>query len=137
MHAPRHALDWEAVSLRVVFVSATLVPMVFLIAPTIIVLITSLTASESLKFPPSGLSLRWYYALLDADQMQRAAWNSLTIACWTTLISVVLGTGASLAIARSRSKWPACDLCSCRRCCFRRWPRLRRASLHQQARLFA
>lgn len=111
MHAPRHALDWEAASLRVVFVSATLVAMVFLIAPTIIVLITSLTASESLKFPPSGLSLRWYYALLDADQMQRAAWNSLTIAWWTTLISVVLGTGASLAIARSRSKWMrACDL---------------------------
>lgn len=111
MHAPRHALDWEAASLRVVFVAATLVAMVFLIAPTIIVLITSLTASESLKFPPSGLSLRWYYALLDADQMQRAAWNSLTIAWWTTLISVVLGTGASLAIARSRSKWMrACDL---------------------------
>ena len=111
MHAPRHALDWEAASLRAVFVAATVVAMVFLIAPTIIVLITSLTASESLKFPPSGLSLRWYYALLDADQMQRAAWNSLTIAWWTTLISVVLGTGASLAIARSRSKWMrACDL---------------------------
>jgi len=111
MHAPRHALDWEAASLRVVFVAATLVAMVFLIAPTIIVLITSLTASESLKFPPSGLSLRWYYALLDADQMQRAAWNSLIIACWTTVIAVVLGTGASLAIARSRSKWMrACDL---------------------------
>ena len=37
--------------------------------------------------------------------MQRAAWNSLVIAFWTTLISVVLGTAASLAIARSRSKW--------------------------------
>jgi putative spermidine/putrescine transport system permease protein len=104
-------MDWEAASLRLVFVAATLLAMVFLIAPTIIVLITSLTASESLKFPPSGLSLRWYYALLDADQMQRAAWNSLIIACWTTMIAVVLGTGASLAIARSRSKWlRACDL---------------------------
>src|SRR4029077_10839468 len=73
--------------------------------------ITSLTASESLKFPPPGLSLRWYYALLDADQMQRAAWNSLVIAVWTTVISVVLGTAASIAIARSRSTWvKACDL---------------------------
>ena len=79
--------------------------MVFLIAPTLIVLITSFTASESLRFPPPGLSLRWYDALLDADQMQRAAWNSLVIAFWTTLISVVLGTAASLAIARSRAKW--------------------------------
>jgi len=104
-------MDWEAASLRLVFVAVTLFAMVFLIAPTIIVLITSLTASESLKFPPSGLSLRWYYALLDADQMQRAAWNSLSIACWTTLICVVLGTSAALAIAQSRSKWlQACDL---------------------------
>jgi putative spermidine/putrescine transport system permease protein len=92
-------------SLRIVFSAIAIFAIVFLIAPTIIVLITSLTSSESLKFPPPGLSLRWYYALLDADQMQRAAWNSLVIAIWTTLISVVLGTAASLGIARSQSKW--------------------------------
>jgi putative spermidine/putrescine transport system permease protein len=105
MPGPRYAIDWEAASLGIVFITLTIVAMVFLIAPTIIVLVTSLTASESLKFPPPGLSLRWYYALLDADQMQRAAWNSLIIAFWTTLIAVVLGTAASIAIARSRSKW--------------------------------
>src|SRR5476649_787720 len=105
MPAPRHAIDWEAASLRVVFAAAAIFAMVFLIAPTIVVLITSLTSSESLKFPPPGLSLRWYYALIDADQMQRAAWNSLIIAFWTTLIAVVLGTAASIAIASSRSKW--------------------------------
>jgi putative spermidine/putrescine transport system permease protein len=105
MPAPRHTIDWEAASLQIVFAAAAIFAMVFLIAPTIIVLITSLTSSESLRFPPPGLSLRWYYALLDADQMQRAAWNSLVIAIWTTLISVVLGTAASIAIARSKSKW--------------------------------
>ena len=111
MPAPRHAIDWEAASLRLVFVALTVFAMVFLIAPTVIVLITSLTASESLKFPPPGLSLRWYYALVDADQMQRAAWNSLVIAFWTTLISVLLGAAASIAIARSRAKWVrACDM---------------------------
>jgi putative spermidine/putrescine transport system permease protein len=105
MPAPRRAIDWEAMSLRIAFAAVAIFAIVFLIAPTIIVLITSLTPSESLKFPPPGLSLRWYYALLDADQMQRAAWNSLVIAIWTTLISVVLGTAASIGIARSRSKW--------------------------------
>src|SRR5471030_16019 len=105
MRGPRHAIDWESASLRIVFIALMIVAMVFLIAPTVIVLITSLTASESLKFPPPGLSLRWYFALLDADQMQRAAWNSLVIAIWTTLISVVLGTAASIGIARSKSKW--------------------------------
>ena len=111
MPAPRRAIDWDAASLQLAFGAITVVAMIFLIAPTIIVLITSLTASESLRFPPPGLSLRWYYALADADQMQRAAWNSLTIAFWTTIISVVLGTAASIAIARSRSPWvKTCDL---------------------------
>jgi len=111
MRGPRYAIDWDAVSLRIVFVTLTVIATVFLIAPTVIVLVTSLTASESLRFPPSGLSLRWYYALLDADQMQRAAWNSLVIAFWTTLISVILGTAASIAIARSHSRWvKVCDV---------------------------
>ncbi len=111
MQAPRHAVDWEAVSLRLVFAALTVVAMVFLVAPTLIVLITSFTASESLRFPPPGLSLRWYVALLDADQMRRAAWNSVTVAAWTTLISVVLGTTASIGIARSRAAWVrTCDV---------------------------
>src|ERR1700684_1988145 len=105
MPAPRHAVDREAASLRVLVAAASIFAMVFLIAPTIVVLITSLTSSESLRFPPPGLSLRWYYALLDADQMQRAAWNSLVIAIWTTVLSVALGTAASIGIARSKSKW--------------------------------
>jgi putative spermidine/putrescine transport system permease protein len=99
------AIDWEAMSLRIIFGAIAILAVVFLVAPTIIVLLTSLTSSESLKFPPPGFSLRWYYALADADQMQRAAWNSLVVAFWTTLVSVVLGTAASIGIARSNSKW--------------------------------
>ena len=105
MPAPRTAIDWEALSLRVVFGVLAAIALVFLVGPTIVVLLTSLTPTESLRFPPPGLSLRWYWALLEADQMQRAAWTSLVVAFWTTLISVVLGAAASLAIARSRSKW--------------------------------
>jgi putative spermidine/putrescine transport system permease protein len=102
---PRTVLGLDALSLRIVFGALTIFAMVFLVGPTIIVILTSFTASESLRFPPSGLSLRWYWALLDADQMQRAAWASLIVAFWTTVISVVLGTAASLGIARSRSPW--------------------------------
>src|SRR3954464_1350115 len=105
MAAPRAAVDVEALSLRVVFGVLAAIAMVFLMGPTIVVILTSFTASESLRFPPSGLSLRWYWALLEADQMQRAAWSSLVVAFWTTVISVVLGTAAALGIARSRSKW--------------------------------
>src|SRR6478672_12592185 len=103
MAAPRAAVDMEALSLRLVFGVLAAIALVFLIGPTIVVMLTSFTSSESLRFPPSGLSLRWYWALLDADQMQRAAWSSLVVAFWTTVLSVLLGTAAALGIARSRS----------------------------------
>ena len=90
-------------SLRLVFGTLTAIAVVFLIGPSLIVILTSLTASQSLRFPPSGLSFRWYVALLEADQMQRAAWTSLVVAFWTTVLSAVLGTAAALAIARSGS----------------------------------
>src|SRR2546429_2816548 len=105
MVAPRYSTDWEALSLRLVFGALAAIAIVFLVGPTVIMLLTSFTASQSLRFPPDGLSLRWYAALLEADQMQRAAWNSLIVACWTTVISVGLGSLAALAIARSSSPW--------------------------------
>jgi len=99
----RSRVQWDVISVNAVFGLLSTVTLVFLVAPTLVVLITSFTASESLRFPPVGLSLRWYAALLDADQMQRAAWNSLVVAFWTTVIAVAFGTAASLAIARSRA----------------------------------
>jgi len=96
---------WDVRSQRIVFGVLTGVAVVFLIAPTIVMLLTSFTATESLRFPPRGYSLRWYKALIDADQMQAAAWSSLTVAFWTTVLSVVLGTAGALAIARSTARW--------------------------------
>jgi putative spermidine/putrescine transport system permease protein len=105
LQGPNSTIDWEAMSLRLVFMALTAIAVVFLIGPSLIVILTSLTASQSLRFPPDGLSFRWYLALLDADQMQQAAWTSLVVAFWTTVISAVLGTAAALAIARSGGAW--------------------------------
>jgi len=96
-------IRWDALSLKLVFGVLAAIALLFLVLPTAVVLLTSLTSSQSLRFPPPGLSLRWYVALLDADQMQRAGLNSLIVAFWTTLLSAVCGTAAALAIARSRS----------------------------------
>jgi putative spermidine/putrescine transport system permease protein len=100
-----YIIDWESVSLRFVFGALTAIAIVFLVAPSLIVILTSLTASQSLKFPPDGISLRWYSALLHADQMQQAAWTSLAVAFWATIICAVLGTAAALAIFRSHGAW--------------------------------
>src|SRR3954466_6543943 len=72
-----------------------------LVLPTLVVIVVSFTSGFSLKFPPPGYSLRWYVALLDAWQLHFAASNSLQVAVWTTVLAVLLGVSASLAIARS------------------------------------
>jgi putative spermidine/putrescine transport system permease protein len=105
LRGARRKAERGARSMALLFGVLATIAMVFLVAPTLIVLLTSFTASQSLRFPPDGLSLRWYAALLEADQMQAAAWNSLVVAFWTTLIAVVLGTAAALGLARSRSRW--------------------------------
>jgi len=102
---PRRAFDLEARSFDLAFGAITIACVFFLLAPTVIVLLTSFTSSASLRFPPEGFSLRWYAALADADQMQRAAWTSLKVAVLTTVISVILGTLAALAIGRSASRF--------------------------------
>jgi putative spermidine/putrescine transport system permease protein len=98
-------LDLDALSFNgaIGFVGA--VAVFFLVAPTIIVVLTSFTSSAALRFPPDGYSLRWYLALVDADQMQRAALTSLVVASLATAGSVVLGATAALGLASVRGRW--------------------------------
>jgi len=80
---------------------------VVLVAPVLVVLATSLSTSQALKFPPPGFSLQWYEALFDASKSRHihvAAWNSLTVAAVATSIATVLAVLAALSIARVRSK---------------------------------
>lgn len=88
----------------VVWIGACLA-LVILTLPTVVVLIMSLTASESLRFPPSGLSLRWYVELLNSDELQEMAVRSLEVALAATVSAAVLGTAAALALSRNRSRW--------------------------------
>src|SRR5687767_4429069 len=79
---------------------------VLLIAPTLIVLITSFTNAFSLKFPPPGYSIRWYLALWhDSPEIVAATQLSLEVAAIATMVSTVLGVAGALALARRRAVW--------------------------------
>jgi len=93
--------EGSAIALMGVLGAIALMATVLLLAPTVIVIVLSFTNGFSLKFPPPGYSLRWYASLPDAFQLQYAAFNSLKVACASTLLAVVLGVGAAMAIARS------------------------------------
>ena len=79
---------------------------ILLVAPTLIVLITSFTSAFSLKFPPPGYSVRWYVALInDSPEIVQAAFTSLKVAGAATAISVLLALAAALGLARRRELW--------------------------------
>lgn len=82
------------------------VAMLLLLAPTLIVLITSFTNAYSLKFPPPGYSTRWYEALWnDSPEIVAAAQLSLEVAAIATGVSTLLAIAAALALARRRAAW--------------------------------
>jgi len=97
----RHDLD--TISFFFVMGLLAFLALVLVIAPTAVVLLVSFTDSYSLKFPPQGYSLRWYVALIDAWQIQAAAWNSLQVGVATTLISVLFAVPAAYAVSRSKA----------------------------------
>jgi putative spermidine/putrescine transport system permease protein len=79
--------------------------LVFLALPTLLVLIASFTAGSIIDFPPDGLSLRWYRALLAKPAFVEAFWRSLWVALVCTAISLPAGTLAALALARYRLRF--------------------------------
>lgn len=82
------------------------IALALLVGPTLVVLITSFTSSAALRFPPPGLSLEPYRALLqDSPEIVDAAWVSLKVAATATLVATILAVAAALALSRSRSPW--------------------------------
>lgn len=78
--------------------------MVFLIAPSLLVIPLSFSADRYLSFPPSAWSFRWYEAYLGAVEWRDATYVSFLVAILTTIVSTVLGTLAAygLHVARGR-----------------------------------
>jgi len=85
-------------------VGATLTGLVliFLLMPILIIIPVSFSSARFLTFPPPGLSLQWYHMLLEQPEWGRSLVTSLKVAVMATVISVVLGVLASIALVRSR-----------------------------------
>lgn len=76
--------------------------LLYLLLPTLIIVLASFTAGEYITFPPQGLSLRWFTRLLAIEEVRASAWRSLLVAIGATGVSVVLGVAASFPLLRSR-----------------------------------
>lgn len=74
--------------------------LLFLAAPTLVVIPTSFSSSPFLTFPPPGFSLQWYERYFSSAAWIGATQRSLLIATLTALLSSIVGVSAALAMRR-------------------------------------
>ena len=74
--------------------------MLFLLGPFLIIAGAGLSAGDILVFPPQGLSLRWFIAILDIERFRVSFLLSLELAIISTGLSLLLGVPAAYALAR-------------------------------------
>ncbi len=72
----------------------------FLLAPLVIVVLAAFNAGEYLRFPPQGVSLRWFIKFAQSEPFVRAFLFSLKLAAAATALSTVLGGSAAFYISR-------------------------------------
>ena len=73
---------------------------IYIISPVVFVVINSFNSVAFNVFPPEGFSLRWYERVIGLPVFFHAFRRSVIIAAITALISIVIGTSASLALVR-------------------------------------
>src|ERR1700722_19955927 len=75
---------------------------VYLLAPLAIIVAISFSSAPFLKFPPPGLSLRWYDNLFGNAGWTRSIIISIEVLIPSSLIATLLGTAAAYALIRGR-----------------------------------
>jgi putative spermidine/putrescine transport system permease protein len=81
--------------------------LLFLLAPSLIIIPMSFSDSAFLQFPPEHWSLRWYSAYVNSIEWREATVVSLKAAVLTTLLSVPLGVAAAYALHAGRFRLTA------------------------------
>ncbi|MBB4423883.1 putative spermidine/putrescine transport system permease protein [Bradyrhizobium sp. CIR48] len=78
--------------------------MFFLQFPGLIVIITSFSPEPYLEFPPSGLSLRWYYSFFGDPSWTGAFWNSVQLGIAVSILATIIGTLAAYGLSRTHPR---------------------------------
>jgi putative spermidine/putrescine transport system permease protein len=72
----------------------------FIYVPLAVVLLNSFSASATFAWPPPGLTLRWWQVAASNEGVRTAVLTSVQFALLATVVAVVLGTLASMALVR-------------------------------------
>lgn len=81
---------------------ATALTLLFIYFPIALIVIYSLNSDVTPRWPPSGFTLHWWAVAWENTGLQQAFLTSLTVALGATVIALLLGTLAAMAVARYR-----------------------------------
>ena len=80
----------------------TAVTLLFLYVPLLVIALYAFNSTRVQKWPPAGLTFDWFSKALDNQGVRDALWTSVRAGLAATAIALVLGTMASIAVARHR-----------------------------------
>jgi putative spermidine/putrescine transport system permease protein len=78
------------------------VGLAFIYIPLLVIVLYAFNASNILEWPPPGLTLDWFPKAIESEPAREAFVTTLKAGFAATAIAIVLGTLASLAVARHR-----------------------------------
>jgi putative spermidine/putrescine transport system permease protein len=84
------------------FHAVNLLALLIILGPIAVVILVAFSPSDFFAFPPRGLSLRWFREFFNLASMRGAYLLSLEVALAASILATVLGTPASLYLARRR-----------------------------------
>ena len=87
---------------RLVLGIATALILVFIYLPIGLIVVYSFNSGTTPAWPPVGFTLDWWALAIRNTGLQQAFMTSIVVAVCATLIALVLGTLASIAVARHR-----------------------------------
>jgi len=73
---------------------------VFSVAPVLVIVVESFTATDYVVFPPPALSFKWYGEFFKRAEFVDSFFVSTTVALGASLVATALGTAASIALVR-------------------------------------
>lgn len=98
----RGSLGWLSVASRVVAFAIA----VFLLLPILAIIPASVTGTTFITFPPIGFSMRWYELVLTDPAWTGPITTSLIFSFFGSIIALLLGLLAAMAVWRSGSLAP-------------------------------
>lgn len=86
---------------RCALLSSAALVLAFILLPLVFVIWMSVFRQEIPTFPPDGYSLRWFKAVFSQDAFVQGLLLSLQVTAMATLLAMILGTAAALALVRT------------------------------------